>query len=238
MPGLVPGTQPSADAEASGPLDPCDKHRDDSGAGMRALANFSAAFVATLLILYLLVPAGPEVTSMDAAIKSSWTTAAPEWQARLVQDETQKSCSQHRNAPPKAVADAILAREKANIVYPADGKLMGDWKKGQVLAQSGYGGRFTDYPPRAENGGNCFACHQLEPKELSFGTLGPSLSEYGKTRKFAEAEVKAVYERIYNPQAAIPCANMPRLGASKFLSVEQIKDLVAFVMSPESPVNK
>ena len=172
------------------------------------------------------------------AIKSSWTTAAPEWQARLAQDETQKACSQYRNAPPKAVADAILAREKASIVYPADGKLMGDWKKGQVLAQSGYGGRFTDYPPRAENGGNCFACHQLDAKELSFGTLGPSLSAYGKDRKFAEAEVKAVYERIYNPQAAIPCANMPRLGASKFLSVEQIKDLVAFVMSPESPVNK
>ena len=47
-----------------------------------------------------------------------------------------------------------------------------------------------------------------------------------------------MYERIYNPQAAIPCANMPRLGASKFLTVEQIKDLTAYVMSPESPVNK
>jgi hypothetical protein len=31
---------------------------------------------------------------------------------------------------------------------------------------------------------------------------------------------------------------MPRLGASKFLTVAQIKDLVAFVMSPESPVNQ
>ncbi len=116
------------------------------------------------------------MASVESAIKSSWTTATPEWQARLVQDETQKACSQYRNAPPKAVADAILAREKASIVYPADGKLMGDWKKGQVLAQSGYGGRFTDYPPSADNGGNCFACHQLDPKELSYGTLGPSLS--------------------------------------------------------------
>jgi sulfur-oxidizing protein SoxX len=204
---------------------------------MRTLAIFAAAFVATVLALYLLIPAGPGANLVEAAIKSSWVTAAPDWQARLVQDETQKACSQHRNAPPKAVADAILAREKASMVYPADGKLMGDWKKGQVLAQSGYGGRFTDIPPRAENGGNCFACHQLDAKELSFGTLGPSLSAYGKDRKFAAAEVKAVYERIYNPQATIPCGNMPRLGASKFLSVEQIKDLVAFVMSPESPVN-
>ena len=68
---------------------------------------------------------------------------------------------------------------------------MGDWKKGEKLAQSGYGGRFTDYPPRAENGGNCYACHQMDGKELSFGTLGPSLREYGKIRKYAEAEVKA-----------------------------------------------
>ena len=100
-----------------------------------------------------------------------------------MQDETQKVCSQYRNAPPKEVADAIIAREKATIQYPPDGKLMGDWKKGEQLAQSGYGGRFTDYPPRAENGGNCYACHQLDKKELSFGTLGPSLQEYGKNRK-------------------------------------------------------
>jgi sulfur-oxidizing protein SoxX len=115
---------------------------------------------------------------------------------------------------------------------------MGDWKKGEKLAQSGYGGRFTDYPPRTENGGNCYACHQLSNKELSYGTLGPSLLEYGKIRKFSDADVKAVYERIYNPQAAVACANMPRLGASGHLSIEQIKDLVAYVMSPDSPVNK
>ena len=181
---------------------------------------------------------GADPILVNKAIEKSWTTAAPEWQTRLDQDETQKACSQYRNSPPKDVAAAIVAREHAAIVYPADGKLMGDWKNGEKLAQSGYGGRFTDYPPRAENGGNCYACHQMDGKELSFGTLGPSLREYGKIRKYAEADVKAVYERIYNPHAAIPCANMPRLGAAKFLTIEQIKDLAAFVMSPESPVNK
>jgi sulfur-oxidizing protein SoxX len=197
------------------------------------LAGISAAAA------YLLwKPRAQAAADVDAAIKASWTRAAPDWQARLVQDETQKVCSKYRNAPPKEVADTILARERATIQYPADGKLMGDWKKGERLAQSGYGGRFTDYPPRAENGGNCYACHQLARKELSFGTLGPSLLEYGKNRRFAEAEIKAVYERIYNPQASIPCGNMPRLGASKFLTIEQIKDLVAYVMSAESPVNK
>jgi L-cysteine S-thiosulfotransferase len=176
--------------------------------------------------------------AVEDAIKGSWTKAAPEWQVRLVQDETQKLCSQYRNAPPNEVAIALVAREKAAIKYPPDGKLMGDWRKGEKLAQSGYGWRFTDYPPRQENGGNCYACHQLERKELSFGTLGPSLLEYGKVRKHAEPDVKAVYERIYNPQAAVPCASMPRFGASGFLTIDQIKDLVAYVMSPDSPVNK
>lgn len=205
---------------------------------MRIFTGVVAGILASLVVASGQADAQPTETAVDKAIKGSWTRAAPDWQARLVQDETQKACSRYRNLPPKKVADAILAREKATIEYPADGKLMGDWKKGEGLAQSGYGGRFTDYPPRRPNGGNCYACHQLAKKELSFGTLGPSLLEYGKDRRFREDEVKAVYERIYNPHAAIPCANMPRMGANNFLTIEQIKDLVAYVMSPDSPVNK
>lgn len=203
------------------------------------------AFFLVALIIVLLPAASASAQSpiidsarMQTAVKQSWTQAPPEWQTRLTQDEAMAACSQYRNNPPRAVAEAIVAREKASIKYPADGKLMGDWKKGQKLAQSGYGGRFTDYPPRTENGGNCYACHQLSSGELSFGTLGPSLLEYGKIRKFSEADVKAVYDRIYNPQAVVPCASMPRLGANGHLSIEQIKDLVAYVMSSDSPVNK
>ncbi len=205
---------------------------------MRPFTGFLACALVALVAAS--TPAGAQSgdAAVEKAIKGSWTRATPEWQARLVQDETQKACSRYRNAPPKKVADAILAREKATIKYPEDGKLMGDWKKGERLAQSGYGGRFTDYPPRNPNGGNCYACHQLEKKEPSFGTLGPSLLAYGKDRRFRDDEVKAVYERIYNPHAAIPCASMPRMGASGFLTIEQIKDLVAYVMSPDSPVNK
>jgi sulfur-oxidizing protein SoxX len=179
-----------------------------------------------------------DAARMQSAVAASWPQLSADWQVRLVQDETMAVCSQYRNSPPQALADKIVAREKAAIKYPADGKLIGDWKKGAKLAQSGYGGRFTDYPPRTENGGNCYACHQLSSKELSFGTLGPSLLEYGKIRKFSDADVKAVYDRIYNPQAAVACASMPRLGANGHLSIEQIKDLVAYVMSPDSPVNK
>lgn len=183
-------------------------------------------------------PAAASAQAIDRIMQDGFKSAAPDWQARLVQDETQQICSATKNAPSDAQARAIVAREKALIQYPADGRLMGDWKKGAALAQSGYGLRFTDYPPRNPNGGNCYACHQLDKKELSFGTLGPSLYNYGKTRNFSDAAIKLVYERIYNPHASQACANMPRLGANKVLDMEQIKDLVAYVMSPDSPVNK
>ena len=104
-------------------------------------------------------------------------------------------------------------------------------------AQAIAGLRFTDYPARQANGGNCYACHQLTKKEVSYGTLGPSLSEYGKLRDFKPEAVKAAYEKIYNSHAAFPCSTMPRFGTNKVLTVEQIKDAVALLMSPESPVN-
>jgi sulfur-oxidizing protein SoxX len=175
---------------------------------------------------------------VDAAIAAGFATAPAEWRSRLDQDETMKQCSLHRNLPPKPVADEIQKRERAKIQYPADGKFLGDWSSGEKIAQSGYGLRFTDYPPRQANGGNCYACHQLTKAEVSYGTIGPSLLNYGKTRNFSEADTKAVYEKIYDPQAAYPCSNMPRLGLHNVLTIEQIKDLVALVMSPDSPVNK
>jgi len=175
---------------------------------------------------------------VDAAIKHSWSTASSEWQQRLVQDETMQQCTKYRNNPPQDVAAAIMARAKSSVVYPADGKLLGDWRKGEAIAQNGYGLRFTDKDTSRANGGNCYACHQLDKKEVSYGTLGPSLTGYGKLRKFNEADAKGVYERIYNPHTALPCSNMPRFGEAKVLTIEQIKDLVALLMDRDSPVNK
>ncbi|RKE73455.1 sulfur oxidation c-type cytochrome SoxX [Pseudorhodoplanes sinuspersici] len=180
------------------------------------------------------VPAG----KADAVIKAAFPGAPEEFIPRLSQDETMKQCSASHNNPTKAIADEIQKREKATIEYPADGKFLGDWKKGEALAQSGYGLRFTDYPARRPNGGNCYACHQISKQEVSYGTLGPSLYQYGKLRNFAEADVKATYEKIYNSHSALPCSNMPRFGANKVLTIDQIKDAVALLMSPDSPANK
>jgi L-cysteine S-thiosulfotransferase len=163
---------------------------------------------------------------------------APEaWRAKIVQDETQKACTIYRNNPPPEVAKQITEREQKNVVLPADGKFIGDWKAGERLAQSGYGGRHTDDPKR-EMGGNCYACHQLSKTEVSFGTMGPSLLEYGKIRKYRADDAKDAYIKIYNAQAVFPCSNMPRLGHNKHLTEQQIKDIVALLFDPESPVNK
>jgi sulfur-oxidizing protein SoxX len=67
---------------------------------------------------------------------------------------------------------------------------------------------------------------------------GPPLVGYGKLRDFTPEAVKATYEKIYDAQSTFACSNMPRFGANKVLTPEQIKDLVALLMDPESPVNK
>ena len=175
---------------------------------------------------------------VDAAIVAAFPTVPADWRSRFDQDDTMKQCSASENAPAPKVADEITKREKARIEYPADGKLVGDWKSGEKIAQSGYGLRFTDIPARQPTGGNCYACHQLTKAEVSYGTVGPSLLGYGKTRNFSEADTKAVYDKIYDAQVSYPCSNMPRFGVNHVLTIDQIKDLVGLVMSPDSPVNK
>jgi sulfur-oxidizing protein SoxX len=197
------------------------------------------ALAASLAISPALAQTKPAVdpARVEQAVKDGWRNAPAEWQARLVPDETMKQCSASENSPTQAVFEAIQKREKAKIRYPDDGKYAGDWQKGEKLAQSGYGLRFTDYPPRNPNGGNCYACHQLTKQEVSYGTIGPSLLGYGKLREFKPDAAKAVYEKIYNPHAAFPCSLMPRFGTNEILTVEQVKDLVALLMDPQSPVN-
>ena len=179
---------------------------------------------------------------VDAVLKSAFPSfpAPPEvWQPRFVQDETMRVCTATGNLPPKSDADAIQGRERSRIQYPPDGKFVGDWKRGEALAQSGFGLRFTDYPVNNRpNGGNCYGCHQITKEEVSHGTVGPSLLGYGRARNFSAADAKTVYEKIYNPHAVYPCSLMPRFGTNGILTIEQIKDAVALLMSPESPVNK
>ncbi|MBL8703538.1 MAG: sulfur oxidation c-type cytochrome SoxX [Rhodospirillales bacterium] len=199
--------------------------------------------IAALLVAFTSLPAfAQQSAKIDPAVveryvKSAFPKVPEGWQSRVDQDETQRVCTQYHNEPPKAEFDKILAREKAAVVYPADGKVIGNWKEGQKVAQNGRGGQFSD-PPGTVSGGNCYGCHQLSGTEVSFGTLGPSLRSYGKDRKFDPAEAKLTYAKIYNSNSVLPCSNMPRFGYHKVLTEQQIKDAVAYLFDPESPVNK
>ena len=179
----------------------------------------------------------PSQATVEAYVKTTFGKASPEWQARIAPDESLAICNVTRNNTSSAQSDAIMQRELAKVSYPADGKLLGDWKKGYAVANNGRGGQFSD-PPGTVAGGNCFACHQLDPKEVSYGTLGPSLAAYGKDRKYDAAAMKDAYTKIYNSMAVVPCSNMPRFGSNKVLDEQQIKDVMAYLFDPESPVNK
>ena len=173
-----------------------------------------------------------------AVMKTSFKEHGQAKLDRLDQDEAQRLCSQYaEKAPPKDVAQAIEKAQFALIKYPADGNYLGDWRQGERIAQSGAGMQFSD-DPKNPTGANCYACHQLSKAELSFGTIGPPLYNFGKLRGFTPDMQRYAYGKIYNSQAFSACSNMPRFGHRGILTEKQIKDIVALLMDPESPVNK
>ena len=155
---------------------------------------------------------------------------------RVVQDGLQRLCTESGDKPPAELAKSLEADQMKTIVFP-EGSLMGDWKRGERIAQNGRGLQWTDKPGDAA-GGSCYNCHQLSPQEASFGTLGPSLRQFGKLRGNGQEIQRYVYGKIYNAKAYNLCSQMPRLGLSGTLTEEQIKDLVALLLDADSPVNR
>ena len=178
----------------------------------------------------------------EQVFRSSFRADNPSyWMRRIEQDQTQAQCSRYRDRPPQKVASAITKAQMATIRYPVDGKLSGDWKEGERIAASGRGGHIgfiQPDPPKTPRGGNCYACHQMAKQELAYGTIGPSLQHYGKLRGNSPEILKYTYDKLYNSNAFVACTNMPRFGLAGWLTPEQITDLVAFLLDPESPVNK
>jgi len=181
-------------------------------------------------------------TAVKKVMRDSFTGASPEhWKSRLEQDEVQAYCSRFRNSPPPEVVERILELSNRNFRYPADGKLLGDWAKGEKLASSGKGGHIGTIrpdPPGRKRGANCYACHALARSELSAGNLGPSLTDYGKQHGTSAATIRLVYQKIFNAQAFYPCSQMPRFGHNEWLTPEEVADAVAFLLDPQSPVNQ
>jgi sulfur-oxidizing protein SoxX len=203
----------------------------------------SAMFIFPAALLAASCATAPSHEDMHAKaiamMKASFKESGQAKLDRIDQDDMQKMCSDYSEdkVMPREIAEKLEKAQQALIKYPADGKYLGDWKQGERIAQSGVGKQFTD-DPSAPAGGNCYACHQLDKAELAYGTIGPSLYNFAKLRGFNEPIQRYAWGKVYNSQAFSACSSMPRFGHSGILTEEQIRHVVALLMSPESPVNK
>ena len=166
---------------------------------------------------------------------------------RLQQDASNAECSAAEGKPlPEARTKAIEAANLATIKMPGEGKFIGDWKEGEKLAQNGRGMTWSDASAATTaNGGNCYNCHQISKAEISYGTIGPSLYNYGKRRGVADpaspaskAIVEYTWGKLYNAKAYNACSGMPRFGHGGMLDEAQLRDLMALLLDPKSPVNQ
>jgi len=193
-------------------------------------------------------PSSADYDKMTAeVVKASFQDRGIAKLDRLEQDMANKECAAASVAGKpieEKVSKAIEEAEMKTIKWPSDGKFLGDWKEGEKIAQSGRGLTWSD-DVKTVNGGNCYNCHQISKEEISFGTIGPSLYNYGKLRGVsnpASPESKAIVEytwgKMWNARAYNACSQMPRVGHKGILNEQELKHVMALLLDPNSPVNK
>ena len=181
----------------------------------------------------------PVALSDDLAsvIHASFSDSGQATLLRLEQDPLQQRCSQPRDEPVDDKIAMALRQERLNaVVFPEDGEFLGNWQRGAAVAASGRCLQSNDDPSLA-NGGNCYACHQLAPTEVAYGTLGPSLTQYG-LRGQSDAMLRYTWTKLWDTHAFNLCSHMPRFGAQKILTEQQLKDVMACLLDPNSSVNQ
>jgi sulfur-oxidizing protein SoxX len=214
---------------------------------MKISTTILLAVCATGLLACSANPAGPDLDKLTAdVVKTSFRSEGIATIDRLQQDEANRVCSAADTAGKPldpAIAKALEASNLKTVKAPADGKYLGNWKEGEKIAQNGRGLTWTDNATDP-NGGNCYNCHQITKEEVSFGTIGPTLYNYGKLRGVTNpdaAESRAMVEytwgKIWNARGYNACSNMPRFGHNAILSEKQIKDVMALLLDPKSVVN-
>ena len=188
------------------------------------------------IVVSPLVAGEPSVRTVQSVLQRDFQARGQATMDRAAQDGLQRLCTESGDKPPAEIARTLEADQMKTIAFPAD-SLIGDWKRGERIAQSGAGSTWSDRAG-VPAGGSCYNCHQLSPHEASFGTLGPSLRGFGKLRGSSPEIQRYAYGKIYNAKAYNLCSQMPRLGHSGTLTPEQIRDLVGLLLDPASPVNQ
>lgn len=211
--------------------------------------TLGALTVAALLAGCAAAPNVAEVKALtDKIVKASFQSKGIAKVDRVLNiDETNLACAEADVAGKPLDEKTAKAIEEMNlkaVKWPSDGKFIGDWKKGEAVAQSGRGLTWSDNE-KTVNGGNCYNCHQISKQEISYGTIGPSLYNYGKLRGITDpnsAAAKPIVEytwgKIWNSKAYNACSNMPRAGHAGILNESQVRDILALLLDPKSPVNQ
>jgi L-cysteine S-thiosulfotransferase len=206
----------------------------------------AAAAVATLLAG---CATGPSAADLDrqalAAVQASFRDQGIAKVDRIKQDLGQSACSSDK-PPSEAVAERITAEARVTVKWPTGGQYFGDFREGERIAQSGRGMTWTDTSTApSANGGNCYNCHQISKQEVSYGTIGPSLYNYGKNRGVkdvmaptAQPIIEYTWAKIYNGKTYNACSNMPRFGHAGLLDEKQMAHLMSLLLDPKSPVNQ
>jgi L-cysteine S-thiosulfotransferase len=202
--------------------------------------------VAALAVGCAALPSSDELDRQALAMmKASFRDQGIAKMDRIEQDLGQKACSSPK-PPPDAVARQIEAESLATIRWPSDGQYIGDWREGEKLAQNGRGMTWADASAAPGAGGaQCYNCHQIGKQEISFGTIGPSLYNYGKQRGVKNITdpasapiIQYTWGKLWNSKAYAACSNMPRFGHAKLLDEQQIRHVMALLLDPASPVNQ
>jgi sulfur-oxidizing protein SoxX len=208
--------------------------------------NLSVIATAVLVAGCAMTPSALDIDLATAqAMKSSFRAQGDAKLDRLTLDASNQACSDSEGA---ALEDKLgRSIEEANlktVKFPADGKLLGSWAEGERIAQNGRGLTWTDNSAAA-NGGSCYNCHQISKTELSYGSIGPSLYNYGKLRGVTDPTAVAAkpivdytWGKLWNSKAYNACSGMPRFGHANILTEQQIKDVMALLLDPKSPVNQ
>ena len=215
---------------------------------MKTIKYALLPLAAVVLAACTVSPSSSDYDQMAAAVeKASFQSKGIATVDRIQQDEANRLCSAADVAGQPLddkTAKAVEAAQMKTVKWPSDGKFLGDWKAGEKVAQNGRGLTWTD-KAGAVNGGNCYNCHQISKEEISFGTIGTSLYNYGKLRGVtdpnspaAKAVVEYTWGKLWNARAYSACSQMPRFGHNAILDEKQMKDVMALLLDPASPDRK
>jgi L-cysteine S-thiosulfotransferase len=202
--------------------------------------RFNLSILCTLLVAGCSAPSAPapQGGSEEIALRASFRARGQAGLERLEQTQLQRACSLPPDrSPPDGVRRRLQGEALASVQFPADDRWLGDWRRGEQIAQSGVGMQYSD-PPEAPRGGNCYACHRLSGTEIAYGTIGPSLYRFRDRVAAGPEGIRRTWIQLWNAHALNACSMMPRFGDAGILTPDQIRDLMGLLLDPQSPVNR